>query len=269
MINFTRIARHEFEKVLSESIEHQDSDVMRASDIIKNMALISFTRFAKSNSLYFSLGHTLSTSIIGLHLLNAMRCRDGLIMPEQIINLMASVLFCNVGILRGVLDEDEGDLQKLNDQKPQFVDTDFTDSAMWEYKAFRSKKFIQDVSFLDTNTNFKEVSRAIDYSDFFAQKATIRTDDKDVSDTAKYVRAIQVITLMSDQNYQRKMVEFYLSAKEADLIDKSIFKNLAEFRGKWVQYFWERLYPDVGEEILLLRETSEGRSIVSKMYSHL
>ena len=65
------------------------------------------------------------------------------------------------------------------------------------------------------------------------------------------------------------MVEFYLSAKEADLIDKSIFKNLAEFRGKWVQYFWERLYPDVGEEILLLRETSEGRSIVSKMYSHL
>ena len=74
---------------------------------------------------------------------------------------------------------------------------------------------------------------------------------------------------MSDQNYERKLVEFYLSAKEANLINSTVFKDLADFRQKWVQYFWERLYPVVGEEIMLLRETTEGRNIVSQMYSHL
>ncbi len=266
MINFTRIAKFEFERVLSESIEYQNNEVMQASDIVKNMALIAFTRFAKSSSLYFSLGNALSTSAIGLHVLNAMRCRDGVVTPEQVINLMASVLFCNIGIIKGVLEDDDGENQKISADKPAAIDHTHTDSSMWSYKAFRSKKFIQDVSFLDTNTNFKIVSRAIDYADFFGgtPQGNIAVDE-----TAKYVRAIQIISLMSDNNYDRKMVEFYLSAKEAGLIDEKIFKNLAEFRAKWVHYFWERLYPDVGEEILLLRETSQGRSIVSQMYSHL
>jgi len=266
MINFTRIAKTEFEKVLAESIEHQNSDVLLASDIIKNMALISFTRFARSNSLYFSLSHALSTSIVGLHILNAMRCRDGSIKPAQIINLMASVLFCNIGVIRDVLQEDNGNHQKIDDEKPRFVDHSFTDSSLWPYKSFRSTRFIQSTSFLNSNINYEIVSRAIEYSDFFG---TDSERSSDVGEMAKYVRAIQVITLMSDQNYQRKLVEFYLSANEANLVDKTIFKDLSDFRQKWIQYFWERLYPDVGEEILLLRETTEGRTIVSQIYSHL
>jgi len=74
---------------------------------------------------------------------------------------------------------------------------------------------------------------------------------------------------MSAQNYERRGVEFYLSAREANLLDCTMFSDLSDFRKKWTQYFWEQLYPDVGDEILLLRETSHGRSIISQMYSHL
>ena len=266
MINFTLIAKNEFENLLADAIEDKNPEVLAASDIIKNMALISFTRFARSSSLYFSLNHALSTSIIGLHILNAMRCRNGIIRPALILNLMASVLFCNIGVVRGVLQEDSGEKQKVNDDNPILVNSNYTDSSMWEYKSYRSVKFIQGISFLNTNVNIETVSRAIAYSDFFDNE---NSSTIDVGEIAKYVRAIQVITLMSDQNYQRKLLEFYLSAKEAKLIDSSIFKDLPDFRQKWVQYFWERLYPDVGEEILLLRETTEGRNIVSQMYSHL
>jgi len=195
-----------------------------------------------------------------------MRCRNGVIRPGQILNLMASVLFCNIGIVKGVLDEDQDDKQKVSKDEVRLIDQNYTDSSMWQYKPFRSVKFIQGVSFLDTNVNLEIVSRAIEYSDFLH---TTTTTSSDVGEIAKYVRAIQVITLMSDQNYERKLVEFYLSAEEAGLIDKSVFDDLADFRDKWVQYFWDRLYHDVGEEILLLRETTEGRNIVSQMYSHL
>ncbi|MBE90367.1 MAG: hypothetical protein CMM76_13125 [Rhodospirillaceae bacterium] len=266
MINFTHIAKVEFEKVLEGSVEYQDPDVVSACDILKRMALISFSRFTRSSSLYFSLSHALSSSIIGLHILNAMRCRNGVIRPGQILNLMASVLFCNIGIVKGILDEDQEDNQRVSKDETRLINQNYTDSLMWQYKPFRSTKFIQEISFLDTNVNLEIVSRAIEYSDFLHVSATVSAD---VEEIAKYVRAIQVITLMSDQNYERKLVEFYLSAEEAGLIDKSVFDSLADFREKWVQYFWDRLYPDVGEEILLLRETSEGRNIVAQMYSHL
>ena len=182
------------------------------------------------------------------------------------LNLMASVLFCNIGIIRGVLDGDDGERQRLDTDKISIIDNKFTDSILWAHKSFRSKTFIKNISFLDTNVNLEIVSRAIEYSDF-----SINTNytDIELGEIDKYARAIQIITLMSDQNYDRRLVEFYLSLKEAGLIDQSIFVSLEDFRERWVQYFWERLFPVVGEEILLLRETNEGRNIVSQMYSQL
>jgi hypothetical protein len=266
MIDFTLIAKHEFEKNLATSIEFQNSDVLNSMDIVRNMSLIAFTRFAKSSSLYFSLNHALSASIIGLQVLNAMRCRYGVVRPAQMLNLMASVLFCNIGIIRGVLDGDDGERQRLDSDKISIIDNKFTDSILWAHKSFRSKTFIKNISFLDTNVNLEIVSRAIEYSDF---SINTNNTDSELGEIDKYARAIQIITLMSDQNYDRRLVEFYLSLKEAGLIDENIFLSLEDFRERWVQYFWERLYPVVGEEILLLRETNEGRNIVSQMYSHL
>ena len=265
MINFTHIAKIEFEKVLKGSVEYQDPDVVSASEILKRMALISFSRFARSSSLYFSLSHALSTSIIGLHILDAMRCRNGVIRPGQILNLMASVLFCNIGIVKESSTRTKMINRRLVKMRSvlsiKIIPTLLCGSISLSEVLSLSKEFL-----LDTNVNLEIVSRAIEYSDFLH---TTTTTSSDVGEIAKYVRAIQVITLMSDQNYERKLVEFYLSAEEAGLIDKSVFDDLADFRDKWVQYFWDRLYHDVGEEILLLRETTEGRNIVSQMYSHL
>lgn len=266
MIDFTLIAKQEFERNLATSLEYQNSDVIHSMDIVRNMSLIAFTRFAKSSSLYFSLNHALSASIIGLQVLNAMRCRYGVVRPAQLLNLMASVLFCNIGIIRGVLDGDDGDRQRVSPDKSSIIENKFTDSILWAHKSFRSKTFIENISFLDTNINLEIVSRAIEYSDFSANKNNL---EGELGEIDKYARAIQIITLMSDQNYDRRMVEFYLSLKEAGLIDETIFISLQDFRERWVQYFWERLFPVVGEEILLLRETNEGRNIVSQIYSQL
>ena len=164
-----------------------------------------------------------------------------------------------------MLDGDDGNRQRVSPDKSSIIEYKFTDSILWAHKSFRSKAFIKNISFLDTNVNLEIVSRAIEYSDFSINNNT----DGELGEIDKYARAIQIITLMSDQNYDRRLVEFYLSLEEAGLIDESIFESLQDFRERWVQYFWERLYPVVGEEILLLRETNEGRNIVSQMYSHL
>ena len=53
------------------------------------------------------------------------------------------------------------------------------------------------------------------------------------------------------------------------VIDSGIFTSLGDFRDKFRNYFWEVLYQDVGDVLLLLRETINGRKIVSKIYAHL
>ncbi|MEL0030551.1 MAG: hypothetical protein VW778_06825 [Betaproteobacteria bacterium] len=267
MINLTRLARSDFAKILSISVEDQNPEIIGACDVVKHMALVSYSRFAKSTSLYFSLNHVLSTSLIGLHLLNALRCRDGYVSPDQIKNLIGATLFCDVGIIQGVLREDDGDRLKIKADQPSSQITMHTDSSLWPYKAYRSVEFINDSAFIKQHIDVESVSRAIYFSDFM--NLSHQTPSSESDDLAKYLRAIQIITLMSAQNYERRAVEFYLSAREANLLDREMFSDLSDFRRKWTQYFWEHLYPDVGEEILLLRETSHGRSIISQMYSHL
>ena len=264
MINFTRLAYEGIDRRLSETIGLGGENVEVISTL-RNMVMISFTKFSQSSSLYFSLNHVLYSSLIGLSVLDAMRCQTGNIRPTQIVNLMASILFCNVGVIKGILADDIDSALKVSTSEFKNILPAYTDSYMWKYKAYRSKKFIEESSYIFSNTNQEIVSRAIDYSDISLSVEK----NSDIGEIAKCVRAIQIISLMSDENFERRQVEYYLSAKEGGGLDEKLFPTLREFKEKLPQYFWERLYPDVGDVILLLRETIEGRNIVSQIYTHL
>ena len=110
------------------------------------------------------------------------------------------------------------------------------------------------------------VARSIESSDIIDIE---KHQDLKFGTIEKYNRATQIISLMSDSNYDRKLAEYFYSAQEADVLDKSTFPSLGQFKEKWAQYFWDTLYSDVAETILMLRETDQGRNIVSSIYTHL
>ncbi len=109
------------------------------------------------------------------------------------------------------------------------------------------------------------VNRAIEISDLTSKVENYRS----IGEINKLVRASQIISLIANDNISRGQVEFYLSAIEGSAIDPRMFNSLGDFRDKFSTYFWEVLYPDVGDVLLLLRETINGRKIVSKIYAHL
>jgi hypothetical protein len=264
MINFTKLALDEFNRHLTSLIKsNYENDNLKS--IISNMALMSFTQFSKSNSLYFSLGHTLSTSLIGLGILEAMKSQYGEVRQSEYINLMASVLFCNVGIIGGNLKDDKGNKLKISPSSYEDISNAHTSSSLWKYKGYRSREFVNDSPFLSSNVSMEIITRAIEFSDI-TKKIQAHAE---LGEIAKFVRAIQIISLMADENFSRRQVEFYHSAVEGKVIDTKIFSTLGEFKDKFAQYFWEMLYPDVGDVILLLRETIGGKNIVSKIYAHL
>jgi len=266
MFDYTDISIKEFQRCVDLLYTDNNKDKAHPSEIIKDMSRISFSQFARSDSLYFSLPHALSSAKIGLEILNAIKCRLGVVRQGLAINFMASILFCNVGIIKGVLSEDTPDKFKINDDDLIKLSIDGTDSILWKYKSYRSCRFIEKIPFLNTNTNMELVAQSIEYSDIWNDE---KHQALPMGTIDKYNKATQIITLMSDSNYNRKLAEYYYSAKEADIIDEEIFPNLGQFKEKWAQYFWDTLYSDVAETILMLRETDKGRNIVSSIYTHL
>lgn len=269
MINYTDKAIESFEfSVDTLYPRNQESQQNQSSviHIIKNMGRISLSRFSQSDSLYFSLSHALSSAKIGLEILSAINYKFGGLREGMAINFMASVLFCNIGIIKGVLDDDQLESFKIGKNNFLDISQEGTDSELWIHKGYRSREFIETTPFLSTNTNIEALWSAIEYSEFMDTKNRI---EPRVGIIDKYNRATQIITLMSSSNFHRTMTELFYSANEGGIIDQSLFENLGDFKEKWPQYFWDALYPDVAETILILRETDRGRNIVSSIYTHI
>ena len=264
MIDFTKLALQQFNRHLLNAFSN-DTIHLETAETLRKMANISYTHFTRSNSVYFTLGHSLSTSIVGIGLIDAMKSQHGFIRQNEAINLMASILFCNIGIIYGVLKDDKGEKAKISESKFIDVSNFSTSSSLWKYKPFRSKEFITESPFISSNIDTNLVNRAIEVSELTDKVDSYQT----IVEISKLVRASQIIALIADENINRRQVEFYLSAIEGATIDPRMFNSLGDFRDKFISYFWEVLYPDIGDVLLLLRETIDGRKIVSKIYAHL
>ena len=264
MIDFTKLALQQFNRHLLNAFSN-DTIHLETAETLRKMANISYTHFTRSNSVYFTLGHSLSTSIVGIGLIDAMKSQHGFIRQNEAINLMASILFCNIGIIYGVLKDDKGEKAKISESKFIDVSNFSTSSSLWKYKPFRSKEFIKESPFISSNIDTNLVNRAIEVSELTDKVDSYQT----IVEISKLVRASQIIALIADENINRRQVEFYLSAIEGSTIDPRMFNSLGDFRDKFISYFWEVLYPDIGDVLLLLRETIDGRKIVSKIYAHL
>ena len=146
------------------------------------------------------------------------------------------------------MNDDKDNYVKVSSSEFIDISESNTNSCLWKYKGYRSKEFIKDAPFISSNINTELVNRAIDASDL-----TIGIErHQEIGEITKLVRATQIISLMADENISRRQVEFYNSAIEGGAIDTKVFASLGDFRDKFGHFFWEVLYPDVGDVLLLL-----------------
>ena len=265
MIRFIDTSVEELSKIINDIVPVYSDEKNRIREFVKTITRMALTKFAKSDSLYFSLEHTFLCSEIALELLQCLVATKGVVRPGQVINIMTAVLFCNVGIIRGILPQDKINRYAITKNDVTNIQTGATDSALWKYRTSRSAMYIENTPYLQNTINNDIVISAINCTDIFK----LTDKNRSYTDIDLYCRATQVIGLMSSPNYQKQLVRLYWSAVEGGILDTFSFKSLGEFRKDFSDYFWDNLYADVAEIILLLRETDKGREIVSSMYSQL
>lgn len=266
MINYTEIAIDKFCKDVDNVFNSLGNKDENAVSVVKQMGRIAFSCYSRSDSLYFSLEHAATSGKIGLELIYAINCKTGIVRSGTIINLMASILFCNVGMVKGVLSADKIDRLLVNEGEYVKTSRNGTGSELWPFRVFRSKEFLKNSSYLSAELNEEIVNDSIEYSDIFD---TDHTKIAKYGLVQQYCRAVQFITLMSAENYSREITELFYSAQEGNMLDTELYSSLGEFRNKFPQYFWNTLFPDIAETVIVLRETDRGRNIVSHIYAHL
>ena len=186
--------------------------------------------------------------------------------PRPTNTLARCALLCaHVGMVRGALSGDRGQ-ECVVDNFGRTIELPVgaTDAALWLHGARRSAIFVQQ--------NFQG-HRVIDPD---ALAATIEKSNVLISNgegqggsNNSIVRAALVVSILADPSFEKKLVPFFLVANEAGVADFLGLTSVTEVRQGFASYFWQNLYPNIGDGIQLLDQTGHGRTLLSNMYAHL
>jgi len=262
---FTRIALQEVIKDIENNSHYLFFYDGCEEKHLKVLFAMAFSTMAKSDSLYFSAENLVSNSKVALEVCRALAVYGG--PPKKhffTTNFFASVLFANVGVIRGVLSGDQGDKYIIKPNSTKKVKTNHTDSVLWKYRRKRSIIFLNENSFTNDSLDLNIVSSAIENSDF-----SLDIDQGSLSEFDKLVRSTFIIGFLSGVNFERKLVQYYHSASEGGALDSLGYKNIQEFRENFKEYFWGKLYGEAAETLELLKTTENGKYYVSSLFQHV
>tara|TARA_S200000501_G_scaffold373615_1_gene421142 strand:+ start:358 stop:1179 length:822 start_codon:yes stop_codon:yes gene_type:complete len=246
-----------------------DSEVELLQNTL-NISRMALAKMSISNSLFLNVNHTKRAGIIALEILDGVLHNTGFVDPRLFFNLVMATLISHVGIVGGILEEDEVNPNQPTERyyvgkgKYQTFDAPSSGSVLWPYYKERSLLFV-DKNFRSLkNFNAEDVKLAIRASDIAAKETS-----KDKTDLCRLVRASHILAYMTQSQYNQWLVRLYRSLEEAGLIENLKFNDLGEFRTNYKSYFWDNFLPDLTYAIKLLNGTGTGKGLVAVVYSRM
>ena len=231
---------------------------------------MALSKMAASNSLFFNVNHTKRAGIVVLQILDGVLHSRGVVEPPLFFNLILATLICHVGVVGGILEEDEVKPSQAQEKYytgkggyKSFVGPS-SHSVLWPNYLERSLLFV-DRNFRSLiYLNIEDVKSAIKFSD-----VSSKSSQKEQNNFCHYVRSAHLIAYMTQSQYNQWLVRLYRSLEEADLLDRLGFDDLGNFREKYSEYFWENFYSDLTHAIPLLSATEEGKLLLATLYSRM
>lgn len=262
---FTRLTLQEIIKDIENNSHYLFFYNKDEEKYLKILVGMAFSAMAKSDSLYFSAENLLSNAKVALEVCRALTVQGG---PSEkhffTTNLFGSVLFANVGIIRGILSDDKSGKYAVDAHRTMKISGKHTDSVLWKYRRERSIVYLNRNKFTNDTLDLNIVSSAIRNSDF-----SLDVDQNQLSVIDKLVRSTFIIGFLSGVNFERKLVQFHHSVEEGGALDKLGYGDIGEFRKNFKEYFWSKLYGETAETLDLLKSTENGKYFVSSLYQHV
>ena len=146
---FTRLTLQEIMKEIEVNRNYLFFYNQEEEKHLKVLLAMAFSTMTKSDSLYFSAENLVSNARVALEVCRALTIQGG--PPEKHFftsNFFASVLFANVGVIRGILPEDQGENYVIEPNKTTKISAKHTDSVLWKYRRKRSILYLNQNKFI-------------------------------------------------------------------------------------------------------------------------
>ncbi|MDB9525861.1 metal-dependent phosphohydrolase [Oscillatoria sp. CS-180] len=240
----------------------------RYDDFLIEIATPVMRTLAAGDAPYHTVDHTLQVIEVGQLILEGKQRRDGTLSPHDWLQFMAALVCHDVGYVKAVLEQDEGDRHRYADGKggwtviaPTATGAALADSHVDRGKVYVSSSFQQN-SLLDIGKiqHYIEMTRfPIPHEELY-------------QDTAHYgglCRAADLMGQLSDANYLKKLPALFREFEETDMNRSLGYQSPEELRAGYPRFFWQVVYPYIQASIYYCGATAEGRKVITRLYSNL
>lgn len=237
------------------------------AEIIAWAGSMALENIANSDALYHDVEHTILVTLVGQEILHGKHIREGGVTPEDWLHFVISLVCHDIGYVRGVCREDEGNLCATGiDGTKVAIPGGSTDASLTPYHVDRGKLFVQERfgghKLIDTEI----IKRNIELTRFPVPAAE---DHQNTIHFPGLVRASDLIGQLSDLRYLRKIPALFYEFEETGVNKALGYRSPGDLRRNYPQFYWKGVYPYVQDALRYLSLTQQGQQIAANLFANV
>ncbi len=268
MFNTTEIIIDAFEERLRKEYGSMYTNLEPSyPGIIAYVAHMSLELIANSDASFHDLGHTINVTLVGQDILKGKHLRDGGVSPKDWLNFTIALLCHDIGYVRGICKHDSDGRYVINaEQETVSLEPGATDAALTPHHVERGKLFIQERFADNPNIDVEIVCSNIEHTKFPVPGANERNAGPDYP---ALLRAADLIGQLADPNYMRRITMLFTEFQETGTNAALGYKTAADLRAAYPTFFWTMVKPYIGDSLIYLRMTQQGKQWIANLYAHI
>ena len=236
-------------------------------NVVHTAAIAAMEIIETSNALFHNTEHSMMVTLVGQEMLRGKFLRDGDVGPRDWVHFIVSLLYHDIGYVRGICPGDRENIAVINESgETVTIPPAATDAFLTPYHVERGKLFVRwrfrdhpviDLEVITTNlgnTQFpvpEGVNSAL------------------VGDYPGLVRAADLIGQLADPEYIQKLPALFHEFEETGANEMFGYESPEDLRESYPAFYWNMVSGHIGKGIEYLRVTSEGREWEAGLYSNV
>lgn len=263
------------ETVISGFVEELSQEYFRAfpngdqhhAEVLESLGRLALETIANTDALYHDAQHTMLATQAGEAILLGRQHLAGDVTPAAWLHTIASLLFHDIGYLRGICSADRKGAYVIDlAGKTVAAPPGATDAFLTPFHVDRSLIFVRE-RFADHDLIDPEIICA----NIERTRFPVPDDPayREAEDYPGLVRAADLIGQLGDPYYFQKLPGLFHEFTEAGYAKSFGYANIAELRARYPRFFCDVAHGYIAGAVPYLRRTRAGQGWLAQLYANV
>ena len=227
---------------------------------------LALERIGMSDALYHDVGHTVTVTLVGTEILRGREIAEPVTAGDW-LHMTVALLCHAVGQVRGACRGDTATeaVVGLAGERRE-IPRGASDAWLAPFRVDRGKIFVHERAAVIPGLDPDRVARAIELTRFPVPEDD---DPRETGTEAGLVRAAVLIDQLANPDGLRKQTALFHELAETGAAERLGLASPADLGDRFVDFFWERVEPLVGDALRYLALTREGRQYTANLYAQV